>query len=100
MVDNGLSLNGTSLYKLREDREERDHSVRCIMNIENWTAWRLKDALAHNNCGYIHENFPAPNVDPAYREVMIGHKMVSTLLPEGALSKQHLVFVWPGYIMR
>ena len=52
-------------------------SVRCIINIENWTAWRLKDALSHNHCGYIHEDYPAPNVDPAYREVMVGHKQVS-----------------------
>ena len=51
--------------------------MRCIINIENWTAWRLKDALSHNHCGYIHEDYPAPNVDPAYREVMVGHKQVS-----------------------
>jgi len=77
VVDNGQSLNGTSLLELRENEEQRDeHSVRCILNIENWTAWRLKDALAHNHCGYIHEKFPAPNVEPATREVMVGHKQV------------------------
>lgn len=54
-----------------------EHSVRCIITIENWTAWRLKDALAHNHCGYIDEKFPAPNVDPAFRQLMIGHKQVS-----------------------
>jgi hypothetical protein len=53
-----------------------EHSVRCIINIENWTAWKLKDALSHNHCGYIHDNYPAPNVMPAQREVMVGHKQV------------------------
>jgi hypothetical protein len=77
VVDNGQSLNGTSIAELKENEEEREHSVRCIMNIENWTAWRLKDALSHNHCGYIHEKFPAPNVDPATREIMVGHKQVS-----------------------
>ena len=76
VVDNGQSLNGTSIAELKENEEEREHSVRCIMNIENWTAWRLKDALSHNHCGYIHEKFPAPNVDPATREIMVGHKQV------------------------
>eukprot|EP00093_Oithona_nana_P013723 13723.XXX_1026414_1001110_1 [CDS] Oithona nana genome sequencing. len=79
VVDNGQSLNGTSLLELRENEEQRDeHSVRCILNIENWTAWRLKDALSHNHCGYIHEKFPAPNVEPATREVMVGHKQGGT----------------------
>jgi hypothetical protein len=36
----------------------------------------LKDALSHNHCGYIHDNYPAPNVMPAQREVMVGHKQV------------------------
>lgn len=78
VVENGASLNGTSLSTLRHGQENRDHSVRCILNIENWTTWRLKDALSHNHCGYIHENFPAPNVYPAKREVMIGHKQSGT----------------------
>ena len=78
VVDNGESLNGTSLWELRHDEDFREHSVRCILNIENWTAWRLKDPLAHNHCGYIHEKFPAPNVEPATREVMVGHKQVRT----------------------
>ena len=75
-----MSLNGTSLNELRHDETQREHSVRCIMNIENWTAWRLKDALSHNHCGYIHANFPAPNVNPATREVMVGHKQVSDVM--------------------
>ena len=79
VVDNGQSLNGTNLLELRHEEEHREHSVRCILNIENWTAWRLKDALSHNHCGYIHEKFPAPNVDPATREIMVGHKQVFTL---------------------
>ena len=78
MVDNGKSLNGTTLLSLRyNDMEE--HSVRCILNVENWTAWRLKDALAHNHCGYIHDDFRAPNVEPATREIMVGHKQVRLL---------------------
>ena len=78
VVDNGQSLNGTNLLELRHEEEHREHSVRCILNIENWTAWRLKDALSHNHCGYIHEKFPAPNVKPATREIMVGHKQVFT----------------------
>ena len=107
VVDNGVSLDNTTLFALKHNsslmEEHRSvvesskgvsrntalvfhatyfetfasFSVRCIINIENWTAWRLKDALSHNHCGYIHEDYPAPNVDPAYREVMVGHKQVS-----------------------
>ena len=78
-MDNGPSLlaNKSTLYELRHNSTlMEEFSVRCIINIENWTAWRLKDALSHNHCGYISDEFPAPNVDPAYREVMIGHKQV------------------------
>ena len=76
VVDNGQSLNGTSLWELRQNETHREHSVRCILNIENWTSWRLKDPLAHNHCGYIHQKFPAPRVEPATREIMVGHKQV------------------------
>jgi hypothetical protein len=77
VVDNGASLENTTLYNLRHNATlMEEFSVRCVINIENWTAWKLKDALSHNNCGYIHDDFPAPNVDPAYREVMLGHKQV------------------------
>jgi len=78
VVDNGESLNGTSLWELRNNEEHREHSVRCILNIENWTSWRLKDPLAHNHCGYIQEKFPASIVEPATREVMVGHKQSGT----------------------
>lgn len=40
------------------------------------TAWRLKDALSHNHCGYIYEEFPARDVEPATREIMVGRKQV------------------------
>lgn len=77
LVDNGASLNQTNLLDLRHNSTlMEEHSVRCILSIENWTQWRLKDALAHNHCGYIHDDFKAPNVDPAVREIMIGHKQV------------------------
>lgn len=77
MVDNGLSLNGTSLQHLKHNRL-KDHSVRCLLNIENWTAWNLKDALPHNHCGYIDESYTAVNVRPATREVMLGYKQSGT----------------------
>jgi hypothetical protein len=32
LVEDGVSLNGTSLFELRYD--ESEHSVRCILNIE------------------------------------------------------------------
>ena len=38
-----MSLNGTTLFELRYD--ESEHSVRCILNIENWTTWLLTDPL-------------------------------------------------------
>lgn len=76
VVDDGASLNGTSLYDLRHN-DMNDHSVRCLLNIENWTAWRLKDALPHNHCGYIDEKYTAVDVEPATREVLLGHKQVS-----------------------
>ena len=79
-MDDGVSLNSSSLYNLRHNASlMEEHSVRCLINIENWTAWRLKDALSHNHCGYIHHDYTAPNVDPAYREVMLGHKQVSNI---------------------
>jgi len=77
VVDNGLSLNGTSLQHLKHNRL-KDHSVRCLLNVENWTAWRLKDALPHNHCGYIDEMYTAVNVRPATREVMLGYKQSGT----------------------
>ena len=43
LVEDGMSLNGTTLFELRYDQSE--HSVRCILNIENWTTWLLTDPL-------------------------------------------------------
>ena len=70
-------MNGTSLQHLKHNRL-KDHSVRCLLNVENWTAWRLKDALPHNHCGYIDEMYTAVNVRPATREVMLGYKQVTS----------------------
>ncbi len=78
LVDNGPSLeNATIATLLHDDDLREEYSVRCVINIENWTAWRLKDALAHNHCGYIYDEFPARNVEPATREIMVGRKQVS-----------------------
>ena len=82
VVDNGLSLNGTSLNYLKHNRL-KDHSVRCLLNVENWSAWRLKDALPHNHCGYIDEMYTAVNVMPATREVMLGYKQVLGVVRKG-----------------
>ena len=90
VVDNGQSLNGTSLWELRQNETHREHSVRCILNIENWTSWRLKDPLAHNHCGYIHQKFPAPRVEPATREIMVGHKQVCIPILEFIIRQYHL----------
>ena len=77
---NNSNSGPVTLYDLKHGTKNApgvaEHSVRCLLNVENWTAWRLKDALSHNHCGYIHEKFPAPNVDPATREIMVGHKQV------------------------
>lgn len=76
LVEDGLSLNGTSLFELRYD--ESPHSVRCILNIENWTTWLLSDPLVQSHCGYISDLYPAPVVFPATREVMEAYKTYGT----------------------
>lgn len=81
LIDNGASLQNTTLVNLRHNASlMEEFSVRCIINVENWTAWKLKDALSHNHCGYIHEDFQAMNVDPGFREIMVGHKQVRFLI--------------------
>lgn len=76
LVEDGLSLNGTTLFELRYD--ESEHSVRCILNIENWTTWLLTDPLVRTHCGHISDLYPAPVVFPATREVMEGYKNYGT----------------------
>eukprot|EP00094_Tigriopus_californicus_P009135 TCALIF_08806-PA protein Name:"Similar to Conoporin-Cn1 (Conus consors)" AED:0.24 eAED:0.24 QI:0/0.66/0.5/1/0.66/0.5/4/1171/281 len=79
LIDNGVSMQNTTLVNLRHNATlMEEFSVRCIINVENWTAWKLKDALSHNHCGYIHEDFQATNVDPGFREIMVGHKQSGT----------------------
>ena len=76
LVEDGLSLNGTSLFEVRYD--ETEFSVRCILNIENWGTWLLTDPIVHNHCGYIDSKFPVPVVFPATREIMVGLKQSGT----------------------
>ena len=74
---NGLRANGLALTDLVHNSTLREEfSVRCVIAIENWTAWRLKDPLSHNHCGYVYEGYPARPVEPATREVMVGRKQV------------------------
>jgi len=86
-VDNGVSLvnlsSGTTIEEWINKNESlrEEFSVRCVINVENWTAWRLKDALSHNHCGWIYDGWPARNVEPATREIMIGRKQVRGLSP-------------------
>ena len=51
LVEDGMSLNGTTLFELRYD--ESEHSVRCILNIENWTTWLLTDPLVYSTYCYF-----------------------------------------------
>jgi len=76
LVEDGMSLNGTTLFELRYD--ESEHSVRCILNIENWTTWLLTDPSVRTHCGHVSDMFPAPVVFPATREVMEGYKTYGT----------------------
>ena len=55
---------------------------------------KLKDALSHNHCGYIHDNYPAPNVLPAQREVMVGHKQVNLVLFFGCCNNAESEFIF------
>ena len=46
------TYNGpVTLYDLRHGTKKapgvNEHSVRCILNVENWTAWRLKVSLSY-----------------------------------------------------
>lgn len=79
---NNSNSGPVTLYDLKHGTESApkvaEHSVRCLLNVENWTAWRLKDALVHNNCGYIMEKYGAKNIEPATREVMVGYKQGGT----------------------
>lgn len=76
LVEDGLSLNGTTLFELRYD--ESEYSVRCILNIENWTTWLLSDPLVRSHCGHVSDIYPAPVVFPATREVMEAYKNYGT----------------------
>jgi len=76
LVEDGMSLNGTTLFELRYD--ESEHSVRCILNIENWTTWLLTDPSVRTHCGHISDMYPPPVVFPATREVMEGYKTYGT----------------------
>ncbi|XP_023336358.1 tereporin-Ts1 isoform X2 [Eurytemora carolleeae] len=69
VVSDGLSLNGTSLHKLRYGKSI--HKVRTILNVENWSRYPLLDAQTDTHCGEITPIYPAPNVYPGYREVMV-----------------------------
>ena len=62
--------------------DESEHSVRCILNIENWTTWLLTDPSVRTHCGHISDLFPPPVVFPATREVMEGYKTVSLHLAQ------------------
>ena len=64
-------MNGTSLYELRFDRQTR-HKVRVIVNVENWSRFTLLDSNVDIHCGDILTKYPAPNVYPGYREIMVG----------------------------
>ena len=49
---NASVYNGAvSLYDLRHGSSKapgvREFSVRCLINVENWTAWRLKVNMVH-----------------------------------------------------
>ena len=70
-LTDGLSLNGTSLHELRFDRQS-DHKVRVILNVENWSRFTLLDSNVDIHCGDIMAKYPAPNVYPGYREIMLG----------------------------
>ena len=73
----GKGVKGLALADLVHNSTLREEfSVRCVIAIENWTAWRLKDPLSHNHCGYVYEGYPARPVEPATREVMVGRKQV------------------------
>ena len=63
--------------------DESEHSVRCILNIENWTTWLMTDPSVRTHCGHISDLFPPPVVFPATREVMEGYKNVSYLGQSG-----------------
>jgi len=76
LVEDGMSLNGTTLFELRYD--ESEHSVRCILNIENWTTWLLTDPSVQTHCGHVSDMYPPPVVFPATREVMEGYKNYGT----------------------
>ena len=65
MIQDGLSLNGTSLYKLRHTKSEYD--VRVILNLENWSRFTLLDANTDVHCGALEKQFPPTNVYPGYR---------------------------------
>ena len=50
---------------------ERLHSVRMILNVENWSRFTLLDSHSDIHCGDVVRQYPAPNVYPGYREVML-----------------------------
>ena len=58
--------------------DESEHSVRCVLNIENWSTWLMTDPSVRTHCGHISDLFPPPVVFPATREVMEGYKTVSS----------------------
>ena len=76
LVDNGKSLRGGRSPEAVLRSRKGDYSPRCLINVENWTLWKLKDPQSHSQVGYIDTVYNAVSVEPGTREVMMAYKAV------------------------
>ena len=77
-VDNGKSLTNSSPESVIRSRKN-GYSPRCLINVENWTLWKLQDPQSHSECGYVDISYDAVAVEPGTREVMLAYKAVGSI---------------------
>ena len=77
-VDNGKSLTNSSPESVIRSRKS-GYSPRCLINVENWTLWKLQDPQSHSECGYVDIGYDAVVVEPGTREVMLAYKAVGSM---------------------
>ena len=85
LIKDGLSLQAQSLFQLKHDTK---HSVKCIINIDNWTEWKLTKPLVTSHCGKVGAYLPV--ILPATREVLPTHKTYATATGSCGLASWHI----------
>ncbi|XP_023334518.1 tereporin-Ts1 [Eurytemora carolleeae] len=98
LVDNGLSLNSTTVREIKFMKGGSD--VRCILSLENWSMYTLLDVEVNTECGALNPAWGARNVFPGYREVLVAQQSNPLIGTCGTISWQvveidiRLIVMW------